>query len=127
MSFIERNQRFVKVLYKEIESKMIKYFEKGVFDLKIFEYKSTSTKAFCMPEIKTKYDLKIIKKLYDFKFDIMPIAKIGTKIILVAYNTNDVTHKEKLKQLKKVYSKYAIIKIREKGELNERKLGNSFN
>jgi len=75
MSFVAQNQRFVNKIYKEIENKMVKHFENGLFNFRIFEYRSASTKAFCMPEVKTDCDLKIIKKLYDLKFEIKPIDK----------------------------------------------------
>lgn len=114
MSFIDRNQRFVRAIYKEIESKMIEFFEKGMRNPRVFTYVSSTTKAFCMPEINAKGKFSTFKELYHCKLEVTPIARVGRKLVLVAYCPEISVHKTQFKELCNDYASYPIIKIREK-------------
>ena len=118
MDFIEQNQHFVKKIYKEIENVMLNHFEKGHTKPRIFEYISPTTKAFCMPEINLKSDAKVFKKTFKNKLDIVPVAKIGTKLVLVAYLPLITAHEDALERIYKLYQNHPIEKIRGKAHFN---------
>ena len=116
MNFIEQNQRIVKKIYKEIENLMVESYEKGHKKSRIFEYTSYIKKAFCMPEVDTKSNLSTFNKLYNCSLVVLPVAKVGTKLVLVGYCPSNAEHKNRLKKIQKTYEKYPIEKIREKKE-----------
>ena len=119
MSFIDQNQDFVKSIYREIENKMMEYFNNNYKKPRIFEYRSSSTKAFCMPEINTKSYTPTFYKNYNKTLIIEPIAKMNSKILLVAYCPDINGHEDKLQKIMKTYQKHSVKKIRGRKDLND--------